>query len=147
MKAHTILKGDPSNLVEAGRKSVVYLATPYTHARRSVEQRRFERVTVVSGLLIKAGVVNFSPITQSHEQNRMVDLPGHWAFWQYIDTEFLHRCDEIYVLAEPGWQESAGVLAEIKIMRKLKKPIRYIQYLDKTDEIMFITAKAAKEIK
>lgn len=133
--------------VHTGGKEIIYLATPYTHKRRDVEQRRFERVTIVSGLLIKKGIINFSPITQSHEQNRLVDLPGHWDFWQFVDTEFLHRCDEMYVLADPGWQESAGVTAEIEIMKKLGKSIKFIKYVEADDEVVFITESEARRVK
>lgn len=127
-----------------GQNRLIYLATPYSHECKKIEQERFIRVTIVSGLLIKAGIINFSPITQSHEQNRMVNLPGHWDFWQHIDTEFLHRCDELFVLAEPGWQESTGVTAEIEIMEELGKPIHYILYDEDINEIYMISEEEAR---
>ena len=127
------------------RKKIIYLATPYTHKDKAIEQKRFEMVTRVSGLLIKEGVINFSPITQSHEQNRMVDLPGTWEFWKSVDTEFLHRCDELHVLVQEGWSISVGVLAEIEIMAALKKPIRFLRYVERTGELVYIDVTEAQE--
>lgn len=128
------------------KKTIVYLATPYTHVRKEVEQLRFEKVTLVSGLLVRNKIVNFSPITQSHEQHLVVDLPGDWEYWKYFDEQFLYICDELWILCEPGWKESVGVTAEIEIMEHLKKPVKYIVHDDKTDSIIHITREEALEI-
>jgi len=53
-------------------------------------------------------------------------LPTDWAFWQHVDREHLERCDEMVVLMLDGWEESAGVQAEIRIARELGKPVRYL---------------------
>jgi hypothetical protein len=124
---------------------IIYLATPYSHNDPKVMQDRFEKVTIVSGKLIKYGVLNFSPITQSHEQALRVDLPTDWDFWKIVDTEFLHRCDKLYVLALPGWQTSKGVTAEIEIMKELNKPISYLR-LNRLNMIEYISEEVARRI-
>jgi hypothetical protein len=132
--------------MKSGRAKIIYLATPYSHKSRAVEEARFRTVTIVSGLLITRGVINFSPITQSHEQNRMINLPGSWDFWKDVDTEFLHRCDELHVLAVSGWQVSQGVLAEIEIMKGLGKPIKYIHFIESTMKLVYIDEMVARGV-
>lgn len=117
---------------------LIYLAVPYSHPDEAVRLQRFETVTLVSALLIKQGVVNFSPITQSHEQAESHDLPGDWAFWETVDKVFLDRCDELYVLALPGWKDSVGVTAEIEHMKNSGKPIRYVSLNEYKDYVCLI---------
>jgi hypothetical protein len=124
---------------------LIYLATPYSHDDPVVMQDRFHKVTIASGQMIKEGIINFSPITQSHEQAIRVKLPTHWKFWKTIDTEFLKRSDELHVLALPGWQESEGVTAEIGIMKELNKQIKYL-ILDKDLELEYISEEEARRI-
>jgi len=108
-------------------KTLIYLAVPYTHKNKEVEARRYERITVVSGIMVSLGFYNISPITQSHVQQEMVELETTWNFWKKVDTLFLERSDEIWVLMLEGWKESVGVQAEIAIAKKLKLPVRYIK--------------------
>lgn len=144
MNDYDLLQGDSSDLRAPGRKKVIYLATPYTHESAAVEEHRFLKVTEVSGLLLDHGIVNISPITQSHEQCKMFDLDGTWEFWQHIDREFLHRCDELYVLCEDGWQTSVGVAAEIEYMTKLNKPIKYLFYAATVQKLYYIPEEQAR---
>lgn len=125
---------------------IIYLAGPYTHDNKAIEQIRFERLTFVSAVLVRDGIVNFSPITQSHEQHLMTDLPTDWAFWQHFDEQFLCVCDELWVFCMPGWQESIGVTAEIEGMRSLGKPVKFIQYDPVHDKIEFLTEQEARGV-
>ena len=43
-----------------------------------------------------------------------------------VDREMIARCDRVLVLALPGWDESKGVLAELKIAEELDKPIGFM---------------------
>ena len=43
-------------------------------------------------------------------------MPSSWEFWKAIDTEIIKRCDRVIVADNiPGWDESIGVLEEMKI--------------------------------
>lgn len=126
---------------------LIYLATPYTDSHRGVEIYRFQQVTAVSAVLLENGVFNFSPITQSHEQHMLGNLPGTWDFWKEVDLTFLDRCDEIYVLSAPGWQESIGVTAEIKFAKENNIPVKYILFDENDNNISEITEEQAREVK
>lgn len=114
---------------------MVYLAGPYTHRLRRIRHERYRRLTKASAILIEKNVINFSPITQSHEQCRAYKLPHKWKFWKHVDTEFVRRCDELWILEEPGWDKSVGVAGEIKIAKKLGKPIYMIKLDEETDKL------------
>jgi nucleoside 2-deoxyribosyltransferase len=104
---------------------MIYLASPYSHPVPAVREQRYRAVCRATAALLRAGLVVFSPIAHSHV---LVEhgLPTEWAFWERIDREHLERCDEVVVLMLDGWQESAGVQAEIRIGQELGKPVRFL---------------------
>ena len=128
------------------RSKLIYVATPYTDSCQEVQTYRFHRVTGASALLLKNGVFNFSPITQSHEQHMSHSLPGTWDFWSQVDLEFLSRCDELFVLADPGWQDSVGVTAEIKFAKENNIPVTYFFYDEEESGIIKITEQRARKV-
>jgi len=67
----------------------------------------------------------FSPIAHSVPIARF-GLPTTWDYWEAVDRRHLEVCDEVVVLTLPGWQESQGVQAELRIAAALGKPIRYL---------------------
>ena len=121
-------------------EGIAYLATPYTYKassflgmRKKVERERFKMVTEVSVLLSQQGIINFSPITQSHVQKTIaskmnVKLGGSWSFWKTTDLLMLSVCSALYVLREPGWGVSVGVQGEMKEANRLGLPIYFIDY-------------------
>ena len=120
------------------KKTLVYLAVPYTHKQKKVMKERFRVVTLASAILVKKyAQPNFSPITQSHLQAKAGNIPGNWDFWKFVDTLFVKRLDELWVLMIPGWLESTGVQAEIKIAKKAGIPIKYLMFEETTEEITF----------
>lgn len=106
---------------------IAYLASPYSHPDAAVREQRFRSVCCATAEMIRAGQLIFSPIVHSHP---LVDygMPAEWDFWQKHDREYLSRCDELLVLMLPGWRESVGVQAEIRMAEEMGKPIRYIAW-------------------
>lgn len=104
---------------------MIYLASPYSHPDQAVREQRFRAACRAAVALLRAGQLVFSPITHSHPLAQH-GLPGNWQFWERYDREFLERCDEVVVLMLPGWKESVGVQAEIRIAGELGKPVRYL---------------------
>jgi hypothetical protein len=113
----------------------IYLASPYSHPDPEVRHQRFEAVNSAAAALMKKGYVIFSPISHSHIIARDHDLPMEWDFWERIDIQFIRMCKELWVLMLPGWDESKGVKAEIKIASDLNIPIKYVPYVYDSDEI------------
>ncbi len=107
-------------------KTIVYLATPYSHPDRAVRVKRFEQVNAVAGKLMRQGLHIFSPISHTHPIAEAADLPGDFNFWQKYDTAFLSNCCKLIVLKLEGWEQSVGVSAEIAIAESLGLPIEFL---------------------
>jgi Domain of unknown function (DUF1937) len=109
---------------------LTYLAAPYSHKDPEVVEARVAHIAKAAArLLLDTGHNIFSPITHSHPLASLAEIPGDWEFWRKIDTDWLERCDDVVVLLLPGWRESVGVTAEIKIAKELGLPIRYMHVL------------------
>jgi hypothetical protein len=104
----------------------IYLATPYSHPDPTVREARFRVVNAVAAQLMRAGHHVFSPISHCHPIALAGELPTDWKYWEAYDRGFLEWADEMYIVAQEGWAESAGVRAEILLVRKLGKAIRYL---------------------
>ncbi len=102
----------------------VYLATPYT-GTPAEQQARFEVVNEVAAKLMRDGFLVFSPISHTHPIALAGDLPKGWEFWKEYDLTFIEWCDELLVLMQDGWRDSAGVTAERKLAIKMGKPVNY----------------------
>ena len=74
----------------------------------------------------KEGLNVFSPITHSHPLYDL-GMRGDWDFWKRIDVEYLRLSEKIVVLMLPGWLESKGVTAEIKLAKEMGIPVEYLQ--------------------
>ena len=120
---------------------MIYLASPYSHPDAAIREERFHAACVAAAQLMRAGNIVFSPIVHSHPI-ALQGLPTDWRFWERHDREHLARCDEVVVLMLDGWQESEGVLAEIRIAAELLKPVRY---LEPEAQLFPTLARVAKE--
>lgn len=105
---------------------LTYLASPYSHSNKQIQERRFQAACRQAAEIMKTGELVFSPIAHTHPIAAF-GLPGDWAFWQAYDRVMLERCDELAVLQLDGWEESIGVQAEIAIAKKLNLPVRFIK--------------------
>jgi hypothetical protein len=97
----------------------VYIASPYSHPDPAVRRLRFEQACRYAGRLLVQGITAFSPIAHSHPIAELCDLPKGFEFWRKFDHSFLSSCDAMHVLQLDGWQDSAGILAEIEIAESL----------------------------
>jgi len=109
----------------------IYLASPYSHKDpRVVEDRYGEAILATAALMKRFTSLNvFSPIVHSHPLAKIGGLRGDWEFWKALDEDFIDHCDEVWVLEIPGWRESTGVQAEIKIAEATGKPVKYVREL------------------
>jgi len=99
----------------------VYLAIPYSRVSKVMS---YKTANEKSAELFRKGYHVYSPISMCHG---MENMPKDWSFWEEYDTEMIKWADELHVVKMPGWDNSVGVQAEIKIARKLKKPVKYIE--------------------
>jgi hypothetical protein len=107
-------------------KTLVYLATPYSHPDREVRIARFEAVNRAAAKLMRDGLHVYSPISHTHPIAEAGELPLGWEFWEQYDRAILDACCRVIVLRQPGWEYSMGVQAEIRIAEELGLPVSYI---------------------
>lgn len=106
--------------------SLVYLASPYSHADPEVKRQRYEAACKAAGKLMASGVCVFSPIAHSHAIEQFFGkLEGH-DFWLKQDFAVLRHCSELMVLRLDGWDRSFGVGEEIKLATQLHIPVLYV---------------------
>lgn len=106
---------------------MIYLASPYTHSDHAVMEQRFDAACRAAGKLMAEGHVVFSPIAHTHPIAVRCELPRGWNFWERYDREFVLASEKVVVLMLPGWRESNGVSAEIKIADAAGIPVEYME--------------------
>lgn len=94
-------------------KKLIYLASPYTHERGQVMDRRYRMACKATAAMIRDGWLVYSPIVHSVALVEHGGFPGSsWEDWEEFDLSFLERCDAFAILTLGGWRESRGVTAE-----------------------------------
>ena len=106
---------------------IVYLAQPYSHPEAAIRQQRFEAAVAIAKRLMARGISPLSPIAHSH----FMDTEPHAPFevYQEMDEAMIRVCDEMWIYADSGWQESRGVTSERRYAERLGIPIRLINFL------------------
>jgi len=130
------------------KKTLIYLATPYTYVPpkhrgkewpltflfhtlwdkiigRIIMWRRFETVNRMASLLFRAGYFVFSPISHTRPIAKY-GLPSNFPFYEEYDTRMLKACDELWVLTTPGFETSYGVNEEIRIAHEEGIPVKFL---------------------
>lgn len=105
---------------------MIYLACPYSHPDPAVREARFQVACRTAADLLLSGEAVFAPVVHGHP---LVELgvPGDWSFWSRLDHAMIERCDEVRVLALPGWDTSVGVRQEVLLARSLGKPVKFVK--------------------
>lgn len=117
-------------------KKLVYLAGPYIHEDKKVMQKRFKVLSKVAGKLMRdKDVYVYSPITHGHPIHQSTQFTSQ--FWLEFSIGMLDKCDEMYILDIPGWQESVGVTAEIEYARSNNKLLKMVTIRGKVSKYAY----------
>lgn len=100
---------------------MIYLAVPYSFNPKV----SYDKVNNYAGALIKEGHFVYSPISMCHPIARCVDLPTGFEYWEAFDYKMIDVCDCMVVLCLKGWQQSKGVIKEIRYAQSKGIPIYY----------------------
>lgn len=107
-------------------KPLIYIAVPYSHKDRNILKERLIKVSAFAGMLIKAGNLVYSPISQTALMSEYANIPSEYEVWKELDRFFIEHSDIMFVLMLDGWEVSIGVTDEIAIATQSGKPIIYI---------------------
>ena len=103
-----------------------YIATPYTKYQKGV-QEAFEEACAAAAIMIRAGYRVFSPIAHTHSIAVYGEIPlADHNIWLPADRPFMDTAGGLVVVKMEGWDSSVGVLHEIDVFNKAKKPIEYL---------------------
>lgn len=104
---------------------LIYLASPYTHASKSVMSERIENVNKIAAKLIQQGKIVFSPLTHNVTLQKY-GVPSGWDSWKKFNRLMMRNCSNVLVLKQKGWDKSIGVQNEIVLAKKLGLTITYV---------------------
>lgn len=109
------------------RKTMVYLAGPYSHPDPKVRDYRYIQHLKAYTKLLEQGFAVIAPIVQGHNAVGYSTALDLWLHKEWLDLDFnyIERCDIVYILQIEGWKESKGVNAEIAFCRENDIPIVY----------------------
>jgi len=105
---------------------ILYIASPYSHPDRKVEQWRYEMTQMEVAAMCRAGHYAYSPIVHCHPMAQLHNLPTDAAYWQSRNEAFIRKCDKLVVLMLEDWDRSLGVRAEIAFAESLRIPVVYL---------------------
>lgn len=114
-----------------------YVATPYTKLAEVPSANGFEyddglalaayNSALYTGLLMRLGVVAFSPIVHGHFCATRAGLDKKDArLWIEQCAPLMVNASCLIVVTLPGWKESTGVQAEIDSFALARKPILFL---------------------
>ena len=110
---------------------LLYIACPYSHKIQETREHRFRTACRASAILMQHNIVVFSPLSHSVPIAEYVgEVDSDHEFWLAQDIPILQRCEELLVLALPGWTASLGVKKEMFEAVSLRKPITVIDEAD-----------------
>lgn len=106
---------------------MIYIASPFSHPEKSVEEARYHNVLDYTAHLIQQKIVAFSPIVHCYGMHLKHKLPGDARYWKRFNEEMLVHAHLLHVLKLDGWETSKGVQAEIQFAKYKKIPIIHIE--------------------
>lgn len=114
---------------------LVYIAAPYAHESELVMQVRYEIINrVCTKIILDQRCSIFSPISHGHMINLKVSKEDSGfdkrGYWMDMDFKILRNCSNMFVLMMEGWEQSKGILEEIKFCKANNIEISFINVED-----------------
>ena len=106
---------------------LVYLALPYTSNDVYIREDRFLKAChACAHAMNEWKTLIVSAIVHTHPLVVRYPMPVEWEFWAKYDEKLIGTCEELWVLCIPGYTNSVGTNAEIKIAKDKGIRIRYM---------------------
>jgi len=108
---------------------LVYLATPYSKYPKGLEHAARDAAWLAARLT-ERGLGVYSPIVHCH----YMAVHGKLAFldhdfWLRVDVPLMDKADALIVTHMEGWEDSYGIIQEIKHFSGQDKPIFHLDPL------------------
>lgn len=105
---------------------ILYIASPYSHPDKHVEQWRYEMTQEEVARLHNGRDFFYSPIVYTHVMACRYKMKTTAEHWQNHNEAMLRKCDKLIVLMLEDWDKSVGVRAEIAFAESLGIPVEYL---------------------
>ena len=107
--------------------SYPYIATPFSHKRMKVMQKRYKAAVTFSAALYKIGQPHYNPIVNTFPPSVILQNSNDSDFWVEVDSIVLRKCDGLWIVMAPEWASSKGIAREIEEFRNLMiiDPVKY----------------------
>lgn len=110
------------------RIKIVYLSAPYSSDLKAEQEGRYNDLLELQGILLEAGVNCVNPLANTVPAAKyMKNMNLGYDDYLKNDLVILDRCDELLVLALPGWTRSEGVKKEIAFALARQLPVTVIE--------------------
>lgn len=96
----------------------VFLVGPY-RAHTAGRQTAFEEICIAGAALAKLGISFYAPVALHHHVAITGGLDPDGDRWFKLNEPFLRSAAAVLVVKLSGWEESAGVKAELDLSRSL----------------------------
>jgi len=106
-------------------RTLIYLASPYSHPKPSKENKRFRDAARFIGTAFEKELFIYSPIVHCHPPAVLCALDGTFDFWQDYNERMIEKSDVLWVLTLMGWKSSKGVQHEIAFAQTNATPVHY----------------------
>ena len=113
-------EGTSEERVCATNSPLIYLAAPFSHPDPEVSRRRIEEVNRYAAQLLSRGALAFSPLSHGAQLDSP-DIPD--SVWYELGLRIMESCDELWLLALDGWEDSEGVRMELERAWQLDIPV------------------------
>jgi hypothetical protein len=102
---------------------MIYLASPYSDPLPQIRQWRFLKVQQFVWVHLQMGRTIISPIVYGHQFAEIYGAAYAAGAWADFNFGLLSRCDELWILRLPGWEQSGGIALEIEWAKLAGLPI------------------------
>lgn len=99
-----------------------YMATPYSRYAGGIEEA-YRLACLAAADCFREGLLVFSPIAHTHSIAKFGGLGTGYDTWNKYDEAMMNAAAGLIVVQMDGWQESAGITAEIEWFEKSGKPV------------------------
>ena len=105
---------------------MIYLASPYSHPDPVIKKTRFLLAEQCTAALIKQGLFVWSPIVHCYGMALRFTMPDDAQFWKAYNFDFIRRADALYLLKIEGYEQSKGVMMELKLAAEIGLPVEHV---------------------
>ena len=113
-------------LRQLDRGLLYFLSTPYSKYPKGLEHA-FRDASRLTARLLQEGLSVYSPIAHSHPIAMHGGLePRDHDIWIPFNELMMAKSDVLLVAHMEGWEDSYGIIQEIKAFGKAEKPIYHL---------------------